>query len=52
MIAMHLEQPWNAVGAYDYFNNMEDDIGIAPMPMANDSNVLFPKIQRWHLYSA
>ena len=43
MIAMHLEQPWNAVGAYDYFNNMEDDIGIAPMPMANDGKYYFPK---------
>ena len=42
-VAMHLEQPANAVGNYDYYNNMEDEIGIVPLPMANDGKYYFPK---------
>ena len=42
-VAMHLEQPANAVGNYDYYNNMEDEIGIVPLPMANDGKYYAPK---------
>lgn len=42
-VAMHLEQPLNAVGNYDYYNNMEDEIGIVPLPMANDGKYYAPK---------
>lgn len=42
-IAMHIEQPWNAVGAYDYHKNMKDEIGIVPLPKANDGKYYFPK---------
>lgn len=42
-VAMHIEQPLNAVGNYDYYNNMEDEIGIVPMPMANDGKYYAPK---------
>lgn len=43
VVAMHLEQPLNAVGNYDYYNNMEDEIGIVPLPMANDGKYYAPK---------
>ncbi|MEG1887733.1 MAG: extracellular solute-binding protein, partial [Oscillospiraceae bacterium] len=31
-IAMLIERPMNAIGQYDYYNQMEDKIGMAPLP--------------------
>lgn len=35
-VAMHIERPGAAIGNYDYYNKMEDEIGMAPLPMADD----------------
>ncbi len=35
-IAMHFEIPGNAIYQYDYYNTMDDEIGMVPMPMADD----------------
>lgn len=42
-VAMHLEQPANAVGNFDYYNNMEDEIGIVPLPQATDGKYYVPR---------
>lgn len=41
-IAMHIERPDNAIGAFDYYNKMDDEIGMAPMPMGMDGKYYAP----------
>lgn len=41
-VAMHVERPGNAIGNYDYYNRMEDEIGMAPLPMADDGKYYAP----------
>ncbi len=31
-IAMFVERPWHAIGNYDLFNTMKDEIGMVPLP--------------------
>lgn len=31
-VAMLAERPWNAIGQYDYYKTMKDEIGVVPVP--------------------
>jgi len=41
-VAMHVERPGNAVGQFDYYNTMDDEIGVAPLPAASDGKYYAP----------
>lgn len=41
-LAMHVERPGNAVGQFDYYNTMDDEIGMAPLPAAADGKYYAP----------
>lgn len=40
-VAMFAERPWNAIGAYDYYNTMKDEIGIVPVPKGPNADKVY-----------
>lgn len=40
--AILIERPSHAVGQFDYYNRMDDDIGLAPLPMG-------PNVKQYHV---
>ncbi len=40
-VAMFAERPWNAIGAYDYYNTMKDEIGVVPVPKGPNADKVY-----------
>ena len=40
-VAMFAERPWNAIGAYDYYHTMKDEIGIVPVPKGPNADKVY-----------
>lgn len=39
--AMHIERPWNAIGIYEYYSRMKDEIGMVPVPQGEQAKGVY-----------
>lgn len=40
-VAMLAERPWNAIGQYDYYKTMKDEIGVVPVPKGPNADKVY-----------